>query len=384
MKKTLKIVHVCPFYSPAIGGVKQVVEELAERQARAGHEVYVFTSDWDKEKRIEKKEDTINDVKVRRFFHIFKVANFVSFWPGVFSALLKEKFDVIHSHVFGHPHFVLSALAAKISKVRYFHTTHCPWSDAHRSFIGNVGLWISYNIFSRWALKNTIKVIAITPWEHEFIKKYGGRDEQIINIPNGMSDIFFERIKNNDFKAKHGIKGKMVLFFGRLNPVKSPDHFVDMAQDILKKRKNIFFVIVGPDEGAQKLVEKKISGEKKILLLGAIRDRKEVVKMYQAADVFVLPSYREGLPLTLFEAMASGLPVVATPCNGVPYEMKDPENGFLVKHGNILEFVEKIEALLDDPELREKVSANNLRKSKSYRWEDIFKKTMEVYEETLI
>ncbi len=52
----MKIAHVCSFYTPAICGVKQVVEELAKRQVAAGHEVHVYTSDWDKTKRIKIKE----------------------------------------------------------------------------------------------------------------------------------------------------------------------------------------------------------------------------------------------------------------------------------------------------------------------------------------
>ena len=82
-------------------------------------------------------------------------------------------------------------------------------------------------------------------------------------------------------------------------------------------------------------------------------NREEIVKMYQAADIFVLPSYREGLPLTLFEAMAAGLPIVASPVNGIPYEMKDPENGFLVKYGNNEGFAEKIIEFLDMLQLKE-------------------------------
>ncbi len=375
----MKIAHVCPFYEPAICGVKQVVKELAKRQAIQGHDVLVFTSDWDKEKRIAKKNEIIDGVKVHRCHHYFKIANFVSFFPSAFNKLIKGRFDIVHSHVFGHPHFVLSALAAKLSGARHIHTTHCPWSNAYRSAIGNLGLAVSYNIFSRIASTITDKIIAITPWEHGFIERYGGRKKKIIDLPNGVASEFFSKIKNNDFRRKHGIKGKMVLFFGRLNITKGPDKFVDIAKKILKERKDIDFVIVGPDEGMFNIVKKKIGNEKRIHLLGAIRDRKEVIKMYQSADVYVLPSYREGLPLTLFEAMASGLPIVASPVNGIPYEMKEPENGFLVKYGNINDFAKKIVELLDNKKLKEKISKNNIKKAENYRWDSITEKVLQLY-----
>jgi len=375
----MKIAHVTMFYTPAIGGVKQVVEELAKRQIEAGHEVHVYTSDWDKKKRIKKEYEVIDGVHVHRCRYIVKVANFGAIWPSVFSKLLKEDFDVIHSHVFGHVYYVLAAFAAKLKGIPYVHTTHCPWSDAHRSLVGKVGVILSYNIASRLALKFTDKVIAITPWEYNFIKKFGGVQEKIINIPNGMSSQFFEKIENNDFKRKHGIKGPLVLYFGRLNVVKGPDKFVEIAHMILKERKNVTFVVRGPDEGMKEIVRRKIGNEKRIMLLDETRDRNEIIKMYQAADIFVLPSYREGLPLTLFEAMAAGLPVVASPVNGVPYEMSEPENGFLVKYGDNEGFKKRIIELLDNKELSKKISKNNLEKARNYSWDIITKKTIKVY-----
>lgn len=377
----MKIAHICPFYTPAIGGVKQVVEELSQRQLEAGHEVHIFTSDWDKTKRIHKLEETLQGVKVHRCKHWFRAANFSAFWPSLLPKLLKQDFDIIHSHLFAHPHFVISALAAKIKGIPHIHTTHCPWSDAKRSIIGKLGILISYNTLSRIALKSANKVIAITPWENEFIKKYGVSKEQIINLPNGMSNEFFKKIKNNDFKKKHKIpqENKMVLFFGRLNETKQPDKFVDIAKLILKERSDIEFVIVGPDEGLQDLVIKKIGNEKRIHFLGKLTQRSDVLKMYQSADVYVLPSYREGLPLTLFEAMSSGLPVVASPVNGIPYEIKNNENGFLVSRKDTKGFKKKILEILDNKELSEKFSKNNIEKSKEYTWDIINKKTLDLY-----
>jgi len=380
----MKIAHICPFYTPAICGVKQVVEELAKRQAIAGHEVHVYTSDWDKNKRVKIKEEVINGVHVHRCRHIIKIANFVTFFPGVFFKLLRQDFDVIHTHVFGHPHFVLASYAAKIKKIPHIHTTHCPWTDSFRSLPGKIGSFLSYNFFSKQALKSADEIIAITPWEINFIKKYGGEDRQIKILPNGMSELFSKKIKNNDFKKRNKInsKDKIVLFFGRLNITKSPEKFVEIAKIVLEKtkRKDIVFVIRGPDEGMKSKIKQMVKGERRILLLPETRDRIETAKTYQAADIYVLPSFREGLPLTLFEAMASGLPIVATPVNGVSYEIGDGKNGFLVKWGDNDRFAEKIILLLENNELRSEISKNNLKKAGQYDWDIIFKKTMGVYE----
>lgn len=375
----MKIAHVSPEYFPTIGGVGQVVRELAERQAKAGNEVHVFTPDWDKKSRIKKREETLEKVHIHRCFHIAKMANFNTLWPSVLFRLIKGKFDTIHSHNFGHPHFVLSAVAAKISGAKHIHTTHCPWSDAKRSLIGRLGIIISYNIFSRWALKTTDKIIAITPWEVDFIKKYGGEKDKIIVIPNGMSSEFFARIKNNNFKKTNNLKKHVVLFFGRLNKTKSPDDFVRIAKQVLETRKDVSFVIRGPDEGMRAEVKKLIGAEKNIHLFSEAKDRKDIIKMYQSADVYVLPSYREGLPLTLFEAMACGLPIIATPVNGVPFEIENGKNGYLIMHGNIQGFTDKINYLLDNPKIRKKIATTNIQKAKAYNWDIITKRTTELY-----
>ena len=377
----MKIAHVCSEYNPAISGVGQVVEELAKRQVAQGYEVCVYTPDWDKKQRLKEREEVIDGVYIHRCFHIARIANFATIFPSVFPLLIKGKFDIIHSHVFGHLHFVLAALAAKLSGAKHVHTTHCPWTDSYRSSLGKLCTAVSYNIFSRFALQFTDKIIAITPWELEFIKKYGSKESQIINIPNGMSEQFFQRIKNNDFKKKNRIKSTLVLFFGRLNVTKAPDRFVEIAKLVLKERKDVTFIVRGPDEGMREAVKDLIGNEKRIILMPETRDREEILKMYQAADIFVMPSYREGLPLTLFEAMASGLPVVASPVNGVPYEMKDKENGFLVNYGENNLFAKRIMQLLDNKKLRQKISRNNLEKAKNYRWDEIAEKTENLYKE---
>ena len=377
----MKIAHVCPFYKPAICGVGQVVYELTQRQLKEGHEVHVYTSDWDKNKRIKQKEEIIEGVYVHRCYHWFRAVNFVTIWPSVFFKLLKQNFDVVHSHISGHAHAILAAFATKIKKIRHIHTTHCPWTDAYRNKIGVYGYYISKYTYIPILFKMVDKVIAITPWEIEFLLSYGCDKDKIKIIPNGMSDIFYKKIKNNDFRRKIKIsdKDKMVLFFGRLNITKGIDKLIEVAKEISKERKDIYFVFRGPDEGMKNLVEKSSKEDRNIILIKETRDKEEIAKTYQAADVYVLPSYREGLPLTLFEAMASGLPVIASPVNGIPCEMKEPENGFLVKYGDLNILKKRILQILDDKKLAKKISENNKGKAKNYDWDLIYKKTMGLY-----
>ena len=93
----MKIAHVAPEFYPAIGGVGQVVRELAKRQARAGHEVHVFAPAWDKKGRIPPRDENIEGIHLHRCVYWFRAANFMTFWPSFFLKILKEDFDVIHS-----------------------------------------------------------------------------------------------------------------------------------------------------------------------------------------------------------------------------------------------------------------------------------------------
>ncbi|MEK6974160.1 MAG: glycosyltransferase family 4 protein [Nanoarchaeota archaeon] len=374
----MKIAFVCPYYDPAIDGPKQVIKELASRLIREGHDVHVYTSDWDKAKRVKIKEETIDGVKVHRCYHILRVSQFSTVFPSVFFKLIKEDFDVIHTHVTGWAHVFFASLAAKIKKIRLIHTTHCPWTDAYRTFAGNFWKIISYNIFMRLSYRWSDKIIAITPWEIHFIEKYGGKGK-IEVIPNGVDDIFFKRVKNNSFKKNNKINGNIVLFFGRLNVTKGPDKFVLAAKEILKERKDITFVIIGNDEGMKQEVKKLIGNEKNIYLLDPIKERAKVAEMYQASEVYVLPSFREGLPLTIFEAMASGIPIVASPVNGIPYEMKQPENGFFCDYGDINCLKKQILNVIDNKKLALKIGNNNIKKAKNYKWDDIYTKTISLY-----
>ena len=380
----MKIAHINMFYLPTIGGVEQVMYELAKRQVKQGHEVHVFCCDSDKYKRIKIKEETLEGVHVHRLPYWFRLSLSTFIWPSLLWKF-KGKFDIIHTHVSGHAYILFAGILAKLRKIKHIHTTHCPWTDASfRPFILRPFLFLNDLFFNKFSYKFVDKIIALTPWELEILDKFVKNKNKISIIPNGVDKILFKKIEKNNFKKRHKIKEKnLVLFFGRLNPTKGPEKLALAAINISQKRKDIAFVWIGPDEGKLEEVKNLIKGHSNMKYLGAIRGKEKVAEMYQASDVYVLPSYREGLPLTLFEAFASGLPIVASPVNGVPYEIKEPENGFFANYGDIKALEEKILKLLNNPALAKKISVNNRKKAKKYDWDDIAEKYMKEYKSLL-
>jgi glycosyltransferase involved in cell wall biosynthesis len=372
------------FYLPTIGGVEKVMYELASRQVRDGHEVHVFCCDSDKEKRIKEKEEIINGVHVHRFPYWFRLSLNTFIWPSLLWRF-KGDFDIVHTHVSGHAYILIMGILSRLKGMKHVHTTHCPWTDSSfRPSVLKPFLFLNDLIFNRLSFKMIDKIISITPWETDALLKYAEDKNKIVIIPNGTDNIFFKKIKNNDFKKKNGIKEKnSILFFGRLNPTKGPEKLAQTAINISKERKDIAFVWVGPDEGKAEEVRQLIKGHKNMQYLGPVHDKKEIAKMYQSSDIYVLPSYREGLPLTLFEAMASGLPIIASPVNGIPFEIEQEKNGFFSEYGNLDSLKKNILFLVDNPQLRKKISLNNIKKAQNYKWDNIYLKYMREYSSLL-
>lgn len=379
MCESMKIAFVGMFYYPTFGGVEQVIQELAERYAKKGHEVHVYCCDSDKHKRIRLKEEVVNGVHIHRLRYWFRLSLSTFIWPGLLFRLFKDqKYDIIHSHVSGHAFVLFTGLIAKLKGIKHIHTTHCPWTDAYRKWILKVPLFFNNLIFNKLSFKLIDKVIAITPWEIGILKKWVSADKICI-IPNGVDSILFKKVKENNFKKFFG-ENKIVLYLGRLNITKGPDKFVRVAKEILKERNDIEFAMVGPDEGMKQKVIELIGNEKRIHLLDAVRGKEKIAEIYQGSNVYVLPSYREGLPLTLFEAMSCGLPIVASPVNGVPYEVENGINGYLVDYGDIANLKDKILKILDNKELSKDMGKNNIEKAKKFTWNNIAEEVMKVYE----
>jgi glycosyltransferase involved in cell wall biosynthesis len=98
-----------------------------------------------------------------------------------------------------------------------------------------------------------------------------------------------------------------------------------------------------------------------------------------ASDVFALPSLSEGFPIVSLEAMASGLPIVATKVGGLPEIVEDGQNGFLVEPRNPGQIAERALLLLNNDKLRQRISGNNKEKVKEFSWENVVSRLEGLY-----
>ena len=127
-------------------------------------------------------------------------------------------------------------------------------------------------------------------------------------------------------------------------------------------------------------LSRQLNVEKNFEFTGYIsNDSERLFDLYRRARVFVLPSFSESLPLVLLEAMASGLPVIASRVGGIP-DLVDPSEGFLLPPGDISGFSSSLLYLLENDAARDDMSKNARRKAEMYSWERVAQRTVSVYE----
>jgi glycosyltransferase involved in cell wall biosynthesis len=174
-------------------------------------------------------------------------------------------------------------------------------------------------------------------------------------IPNGINcyDIFNPALFSRDDWRKNlkVRKDELAIFFvGRLSEEKNPDVFLAAAEAILHADagSKVRFFIIG-DGGMRPQVERAISriGSKKIVYLGY---QAEVAHFLSAADVFVLPSSIEGFPLSILEAMAMKVCVIASDVGAVTDVIETKSDGFVIAPGSVEEIVSTIKKLVKDRE----------------------------------
>lgn len=229
--------------------------------------------------------------------------------------------------------------------------------------------------------------IAVSKSVKEFLVIYRAIPaERVKVIYNGVPlEIFRESSSStNDWKSTLNIPGthKVVVIIGRLHPIKGHCYFLEAAQKVLSDFKEATFLVVGDGELMSTLQEqsKNLGIADKVIFMGHCDD---IPSLLHEIDIKVISSLSEGVPMTLFEAMAAGCSVVASDVGGLGEVIKDGETGFLVPSKNPKALAEKILLLLNDDALLKTMGERAKELSQQYDISNTVRQFEKLYEEIL-
>lgn len=226
--------------------------------------------------------------------------------------------------------------------------------------------------------KKAVKVVSNSQGLKELALKTYSRKE-ISLIYNGVDTDFFRP----DF-SKRSKKNPVILCASRLTQRKGLRYAIEGFSLISKKYPNVTLCIAGGDGDAKEGLHKQVQDlqlEKQVRFFGEY-NHASLLKLQQSSDIFLFPSFNEGMSNSMLEAMASGLPVLMTPTGGAKELITDGENGFLIAFRNPQDIAEKLSLLLDDEKLRREMSEKSREKAVSLSWDNVALEYNALYEKT--
>ncbi|MCH7896914.1 MAG: glycosyltransferase family 4 protein [candidate division NC10 bacterium] len=302
----------------------------------------------------------------------------VAFWK-IYRLLRRGRFDLIHTHT--SKAGIIGRFAARMAGVP--HIVHTPHGQAFNGYAGRM-LTTLFVLLERWAATFTDRIIGLTDQEiRDNLERRIGRPEQFVSIPSGIDLKRFESREREavDVKASLGLSpsSRLIGSVGRLDPVKGHTYLLDAFAVLAPRFPDLHLALVGDGELLPELrCRAQQSGLTDRVLF--LEWREDVPDLLLAFDLFVFPSLSEGMGRGLVEAMAAGLPIVATRVCSIPEVLAEGEAGCLVEPGSALALARGIETLLLDPELRSRLAKAARERAKGYSVETMLQKIEAVYQ----
>jgi L-malate glycosyltransferase len=216
-----------------------------------------------------------------------------------------------------------------------------------------------------------------------------GLDSKKINlIRNGVNLDIFQPGNSMEARKKLGLKNDqlILLSIGSLNKNKNHALLINAFSEIVASKSPLHLYIIGEGEEQNRLKKqiKELELEQKITLIELL-DHKSISEWMKAADIFILPSRNEGTPNSLLEAMASGLPVIASQVGGVPELIQESIEGLLFESDSKDDLKEKLNKLIKDNQLQKLLGKNAQKKIATHygSWENQAEKLLALYKQLL-
>ncbi len=347
----MTIVHVCGYFPPHIGGIEQCVWELSVRQAKNGHTVHVFTSSIG----TGGKKSFLKDRLFVHYLAGLEIFHTPIIFSLFFRLLFLSKHTVIHVHI---SHAFLPEIVYLVCLLRGFSYVAHVHLDVDRSGFFGFLLEPYKRFFLRRVLRSAAAVICLSQSQKRALQSKYALPGPAIVVLNGVDGKYFLR--------RVGIRSKtpVVLFVGRLTYQKRVDRLI-AAVAMMQQKATVLIAGDGEKRKDLELFVEKL-GLQNVIFLGAQR-KSQLRRLYQKATVFALPSDREGAPLVLLEAMAAGVPVVASNISGIRELLTGA--GVLVRPLTPQAFAQSLDTVIGDRRVQHHHTLRSQARVRSYTWE---------------
>ena len=405
----MRILHVSPMYSPILGGAELHLSKISEGLAARGHEVTVLTTNarnsWDlhdaKPANLPEVE-SINGVKIVRLQPINGGALEKLIWTcwnlrggyrGLNWLFTPSGFDLFMRgpRTYGVIPYLLSSNADVVASMNWH------WPLAHHCHIARrlkpyklVGIplfhtaedWCDRDIYRRM-LCNCDAVVANTEFEAEFARVRGARNVQAVGV--GIHPEDFEKRDGRALREAYHIGNHPVIgFVGRLIANKGITTVIAAMRQVWKTNSEVRLLIAGaaPPSSKQdvlRLHELSTLERSRVIQICDFKDE-DKASIFDALDVFALPSVGESFGIAYLEAWMCGKPVIGARIGPTSDVIDEGVDGLLSKPEDPGDLAEKLLELLSDPGKRERMGQNGRTKTlKRYTWDLIIDKMEQLY-----
>jgi D-inositol-3-phosphate glycosyltransferase len=386
-------VHTSPLARPGTrdsGGMNVYIRELSRQLCRRAHTMDIFTrrTDPDSPQIVEIDERT-RVIQIEAGPLVAEKGSLHRYLPEFRSGLIRFQEEQGRSYDLIHSHYWLSAWVGQALKARWnvphvimFHTLGEAKNRAHLSEREP-----EYRIAGeRLVAQGADRIICASEGERKLlIEQYGVSPLQTVQVPCGVdTDHFRPRSRAAARRRLHlPADEPLVLYVGRIEPLKGIDILLRAAAETDGR---FHLLVVGGDskDARRKAELERLAQEMGITERVFFQDavsHEQLPMYYNAADICVVPSYYESFGLVALEAMACGVPVVASRVGGLLETVRDGETGYLVPWRCPEPFAERLEMLLANEPLRRSLGRMARAAVERFRWSEVATRVEDVYHE---
>jgi glycosyltransferase involved in cell wall biosynthesis len=393
----LKIILISPLYPPHIGGVEFHVSNLATQLRSFGNEVQIVTSLVPKCK--------LNDHNVVRVPAIGSIFD-TPICPSLLNILRDIQADLIHIHL--PPRFFPEAtmLSLRLQKkhIPVVITNHAPVAErivinselnsSKKVFFEKIFTVAHNQLFWYSVHKNSQKIIVQGKAMEDLLYSNVLRNdiktfsEKIHIIPNAVDEKLFNPAMFREELVRplfHIKSKKVILYVGRLAKHKGVDYLIKALSLIKPEFHDLELVIAGSGSERQNLeaLSIKMGIHESIKFLGDV-PHQEIPSLLYLATILVHPSFYEGIPTVVLEAMSMEKPVIVADSGCMPEVIENGKTGFVVKKGNALELAQAMRFILSDSKRARTIGkAGRASVKEKYTWDVVTLKHINLYKELL-